>query len=409
MLTPIANITIAEGCTAISANGNVYTVSYDGGDGKTEKANAVIPTVKNGTLTVPAGSDVIWCGVMQDVERIVLCPEFTDVFSLGDMFPNASEITMEGDGKGPIHTYDNALYAVIDGKIGLVYVPAMHSETLNIENGTYGVADSVLYGLKNVEKIVIPETLEITMGHNLAECPALKEIDVSANDRFVFEKGVLMDSSRETVLGVVENAPEIFIPKTVKECEFYLNRVESDITMERFDIDNFEVMYGFGGRIICGPGSECMTDDSGLVYTADGRFVVGYIHENDRTILPDTVLAVRDKVLKNNYDAIVLPDGLKAFYGDFAMNHRVYIPDSLEYYNDTNCTFLDKDGNLMDPDAELIRGHWYDPLNDYTVIQSDPSDGDGGSGDNNTLLYVGIGVGAVVVLLAGILIWRSRQ
>ena len=102
----------------------------------------------------------------------------------------------------------------------------------------------------------------------------------------------------------------------------------------------------------------------------------------------------------------------------------VCLPSSLKGIESPS-TYLDEDMNQL-TDLEDIRGHAYIRISDGIYRMSDgtgpfapvdpdipvnpdiPSD-DGDGGDDNTLLFAGIGVAAAVLVIAGLLIWRSKH
>ena len=309
---------------------------------------------ENGTLVIPDIVTSIGYGAFSGVEglkKIVLPPSVTEIG--GYAFSNnkeLEEVEIQGDltsigeyafdgasNLTKINLPDSISYigtrAFRGTNLSSVTIPKSVKEILTdtffnctnldtviLREGIIRIGDGAFSSTK-ISKLVLPSTLQTIDGTSFTNCNNLNEFDLSNNKYFVYESGILMPISKESIIFIssneIKNMTIFEIPEGIKSFSVNLSQYTNlrnlvmpstlnSISVSNLpdSIEDIEVKEGNSKFIV--------DEENKILYDKENTLYACYSKEKEIN-LPEGIIKLEERSFKFavNAEVINLPESLK--------------------------------------------------------------------------------------------------
>ena len=198
-----------------------------------------------------------------------------------------------------------------------------------MQEGLEKIGDSVLRGT-NISELRFPSTLKTIHGAAFSNCNNLDKFNLDNNEYFVYESGLLMTKSKETIIYIsskaIQNLTTFEIPEGIESFSTDISRYTNlkGITIPiSLNSINMQYLPTSIENIDVKGGNNKYTSENGLLYTSDNKLIGCYSKQNNITV-PEGIqeLEVYSFKLATNAEVINLPDSLEK------INQRVFESNS---------------------------------------------------------------------------------
>ncbi len=201
--------------------------------------------------------------------------------------------------------------------------------TIVMQEGLEKINNSA-FSYTSISELVFPSTLKTISGTAFSNCNNLDKFDLDNNEYFVYESGILMTESKETIIYIssksIQNLTTFEIPEGIESFTVDISRYTNlkGITIPiSLNSINMQYLPTSIENIDVKDGNNKYTSENGFLYTSDNKLTGCYSKQNNITI-PEGIkeLETFSFKLATNAEVINLPDSLEK------INQRVFADNS---------------------------------------------------------------------------------
>lgn len=311
----------------------------------------------NGTLIIPEIVTSIGDGAFSGVEglkKIILSPSVTEIGAYA--FANnkeLEEVEIQGElikiGEYAFDGANNLSKINLPDSISYIGEKAFRSTNLNsitipknlktISDTTFGHCNNLntvifqeginqingeAFRNTNISQLSFPSTLQIVSGRAFTSCNNLDEFDLSKNQYFVYESGILMTKKKEKIIYIsnkaIKNITTFEIPEGIKSFTVDISRYTNiKNVIIPISLNSISMMYLPTSieNIEVKTGNSTYISENGILYTNNNVLTVCYSKEKNIKI-PEGIkeLAADSFKQATNAEIIDLPDSLEKINND---------------------------------------------------------------------------------------------
>ncbi len=219
-----------------------------------------------------------------------------------------------------------------------------------LSEGIKTISDSAFEYCSNIEEISIPKTVTSLATNAFYYCSKLQNIDLTGNNNYKFENGLLLSKNGETLYYVISSVTRLNIPNTVITIAGIGESSKLEVVEIPEKITNINT--NFGATSI----KEINVDENNLKYTSiNGNLydkkvetLIRYCSNDSTVTLPETVKEIKSGAFagQSNIKNINLPEKLTTICGFFLQGTNVsslYIHENINSISISAFTTLNVD------------------------------------------------------------------
>ena len=188
---------------------------------------------------------------------------------------------------------------------------------LILQEGIKRISDGV-FANGEFESIELPSTLNSISSLAFSNCKKLINIDVSKNNNFTYESGILMNKNSLTITFIssakLESISELEIPEGIKDFSVSIwkytniNKLILPSTMETLAVENLPNSIN---EVEVKAGNKKLISENNILYNTDNKLIMCYSKEKEITI-QEGIKSIGTSAFyqANNVQNINLPDSL---------------------------------------------------------------------------------------------------
>ena len=268
-------------------------------------------------------------------------------------------------------------------------------EKVNLTEGLQQIGERVFYGCP-LASISIPNTVTYISGSAFGNCTKLSEINLNQNQNFVYENGMLMPKSKESVLFIssaqLSNTDTLTIPDGVKEFTTSIagikniTKIKMPASLEKMgEASNFPDSIS---AITVDGGNQTFSSENEILYNKNTKNLIMCYSKDSNITIQEGILSLGSWSFKQATKAtnVVLPDSLTSIgrhaftdctkIQSLKIGKNVSIIDELFKYQNYNGTisvdsanpnFMVKDNILYSKDGKTMYQVLYQIQGTFTV------------------------------------------
>lgn len=203
-----------------------------------------------------------------------------------------------------------------------VFANCANLNSVTLQEGLTSISDEAFINTR-ISKLFFPSTLETISGLAFSNCTNLDEFDLTNNQHFKYESGMLM--TKEEIIyisyNVIKNLTTIEIPEGIKTFTSNISNSSNikniiipasleSINMRSFNssIANIEVIEG----------NNTYASENGIIYNKNNNSLVGCYSKEKNITIPEGIKTLESYSFKQaiNAEIINLPDSLETIGAD---------------------------------------------------------------------------------------------